>query len=141
MDYQQLLQRYLEYDYDTLLERAKKDISQLNTYFGEEMKRDSFAVILLFIGTCLAADRSLTDAEIRFAGDLLGLSREHVLLTEKFGEDEETIDMSDEVFEMFPFEKRLELLDFCMCILAVDGSIPKDEILFITKLLEENDLL
>ncbi len=137
--FQEILQKYVNLDYEDLLSLAKKNFEKIMPYFNSIAKDgNGSSVCVAFISACLAADGELSTLEIRFVNDLVG---SHLTRAELFGITQELIDggafdLADAVYDACPAEIRNDLLSFCLCFCAVDESISTKELAFIKRLLD-----
>lgn len=137
--FQEILQKYVNLDYEELVTLAKKNLAKVMPYFNSIAKdRKGVLICITFISACLAADGELSSLEIRFVNDVTNsqLTREELFnIAQKFINGG-AFDLADEVYDACPAEVRNDLLSFCLCFCAVDETISANEVAFIKRLLD-----
>lgn len=137
-----ILQRYVNFDYNDLLKLAARSLATIHPYLEESARRVGNGVTasqlgICVLGTCLAVDGSLTDLECRFVSDLFdGVSRDQVRAIAQNYADDESRQIVDGLYDNCPREYRNDFMQFCICVLAVDEHITREETAFVRRLFE-----
>lgn len=132
----EILERYLEYDYDELVRRAEKDVEILLPVFDKlASDHNGRPYIMIFMCTALASDGYFSNTEYKFINDLMGFDREYAEKLIEKHKDVRAIELSDRVFDLCNESIKAVLVDFCLCFLAVDNEIADKEREFIARLL------
>ena len=138
--FNEILQDYVNKSYDELLFFAQQSFSEVapslsNVFGGSEGAAKAMMVI---VSACLGADGKLTMLEAKFLNDLLGVDDDYestMQMVAAFGDDESR-DLTDQLADALPADKKAALVAFCLCFLAVDETITRDEVAFVYKLME-----
>ena len=132
----EILERYLEYDYDELVKRAKRDVDLLLPVFSSlAADKNGKPYVMIFMCTALASDGIFSDAEFRFINDLMGFDREYAEVLIDKHKNRTAVELSDRIFDLCNESMKAVLVDFCLCFLAVDNEINDRERDFIARLL------
>ncbi len=138
--FNELMQRFVNTDYEDLVTVAKDACNDVfpavKNYFGEVDTAVKFMVAV--IGTCIGADGALTELEKRFAYDVIGDSMTPSFLdsmTTVYG-DNDSRNLVDEIIDSLNSDAKASLLVFCAAFLAVDETISRPEVAFISKLMQ-----
>ncbi len=137
MELRELLQEYVDLSYKELWEIAYNAWAKMKPYFDKATKDgDGTIFIIGFLGTSLAADGKFTDLECQLVCDLFGVDADTAKSVYS-RTSKETLDIIDNVFdEMLETQEiKVAVLTFCLCFLAVDETINRDEIAFIQRLM------
>lgn len=131
-----VLQDFVNEDYNTLLGMARAAIADILPVFNElAPEGDGASGLIALFATSLAVDGKLTEKEYQFVCDLLGeRSYDDVKGLVAAHYNAKTIDLVDKLVDEFPIEMKSKLLTFCCCFLAVDETISREEVAFVTKL-------
>ncbi len=128
--------KYNHMSSEQLLERAKECYNELLPIFNSLDKRgNGKPYVAVFMGTALAADGKLSNAEYEFVSKLLSMSYEDACAFVSKHLGEKAASISDRIFDSCTEELKETLLDFCLCFLAVDNTITAEETEFIARLL------
>ena len=136
MGLNEILQDYVNLSYEELLGVASHAAKTVIPFFNNAVEDGNGAIFTIsFIGTCLAADGQLSALEKKFVCDLLGVDAQTVEgLVASI--NSEIVRIVDEVFDSIPTDEvKSALLSFCLCFLAVDERISREEVALIQKLI------
>ena len=135
-----LLQRYVDKSYDELLALANLSWAEVSDGIKQLLGpgRAYADAMILVVSACLGADNKLTELECRFLNDLLesDMTYEEVLDIVSAVGDDEGRDLTDRLANSLSKDCKVVLLSFCLCFLAVDETITREEAAFILKLME-----
>ena len=140
----ELLQKYVDASYETLLSIANDNFSKLMPVFEEVAQKVHGAdnnggaeIMVPIMCATLAVDGRFTELEYNFFKDLLNskLSYEEVKSVVAGYANEEGFALVDGIFDSCGPELKSELLSFVLCFLAIDQTISSDETAFIKRLL------
>ena len=132
----EILEKYLDYDYGELVRHAKRDMELLLPVFDTlAFDKNGKPYVMIFMCTALASDGKFSDAEFEFVNDLMGFDREYAEKLIEKHKDVRAIELSDRVFDLCNESIKAVLTDFCLCFLAVDDEINDKERDFIARLL------
>lgn len=140
MEINDIIQKYVDLDYNRLLEIATGNMQKILPYFEKTVKDDAQCneAIMLFLGTVLATDGKFTDLEYKFLNELLGgdmdYKRAKKFVASNYSDDNE--DYADSIFDACPDEIKSELLSLCLCLAAVDETVTREETRLIKKFME-----
>ena len=135
-----LLQGYVDKSYDELLEIARRCFGDLSVDLESLFEDESVSAmgIMLIIATCLGSDGKLTSLECNFLRDLLECDHDEksiMAMVASFN-NAKSYEMVDQLADSLPDSKKASLVSFCLCFLAVDETITRDEVAFVIKLME-----
>ena len=136
MGLNEILQDYVNLSYEELLGVASHAAKTVIPFFNNAVEDGNGAIFTIsFIGTCLASDGQLSALEKKFVCDLFGADPETV--EGIFASiNSEIVRIVDEVFDSIPTDEvKSALLSFCLCFLAVDERISREEVALIQKLI------
>ncbi len=136
MGLNEILQDYVNLSYEELLGVASHAAKTVVPFFNNAVEDGNGAIFTIsFIGTCLAADGQLSALEKKFVCDLFGLDAQTVEgIVASI--NSEIVRIVDEVFDSIPTDEvKAALLSFCLCFLAVDERISREEVALIQKLI------
>ncbi|MBO5789386.1 MAG: hypothetical protein J6R42_05515 [Clostridia bacterium] len=133
----ELLQEFVNMDYSELLGIAQSSLSDVLPVFNQIADDgEGIGLVIPFICTSLAVDGKFTELEYKFLCDLIGnidyaTARDAV----QSSYNDESINLVDQVIDSCPDDLKATLLTFCTAFLAVDETISREEVAFITKLI------
>ena len=136
MGLNEILQDYVNLSYEELLGVASHAAKTVVPFFNNAVEDGNGAIFTIsFIGTCLASDGQLSALEKKFVCDLFGLDAQTVEgIVASI--NSEIVRIVDEVFDSIPTDEvKAALLSFCLCFLAVDERISREEVALIQKLI------
>ena len=135
----QLLQKYVNMDYDELLGLAKFSLSQfLDTVLEKTGADGASKICAVMTAACLGADGKLSALENKFFNDLLGVNdsySDNLEFVRSLGTDEAR-ELVDGLVDSMSADDKAAAISFCLCFLAVDETITRDEVAFIDRLLD-----
>jgi hypothetical protein len=135
----QLLQKYVNMDYDELLDLAKFSLSQfLDTVLEKTGADGASKICAVMTAACLGADGKLSPLENKFFNDLLGVNdsySDNLEFVRSLG-TEEARELVDGLVDAMSSEDKAAAISFCLCLLAVDETITRDEVAFIDRLID-----
>ena len=141
-NFNELLQNYVDKSYDELVGLARASIAafsdDLQSIFPDGT--DSAQVIAIIISSCIGVDGKFSTLEYKFMCDLLGcgdkFSYEDLkdIVQSHYGA--ESIALTDSLADVLSDDKKAALISFCLCFLAVDETIERNEVAFVIKLME-----
>ena len=136
-DLNELLQDYVNLDYNSLLSIANNSLSEIMPIFNELADDGNGAKFLLpFICTSLAVDGKLSKIEYKFVCDLIGdMDYDVVLSNVQEHYSDSSVELVDNMCDACPDDLKTSLLAFCLAFLAVDETISREEVAFIKRLL------
>ena len=136
MTFNEVLQGYVNLSYQELLQTAHQAAQKVIPFFNSVVEDGNGAIFTIsFIGACLASDGQLSSLEKQFVCDLFGVDAATVEGIFK-GTNAEIVHIVDQVFDtVSDQEVKVALLSFCLCFLAVDERISREEVALIQKLL------
>lgn len=134
----EFFQRFVDEPYDKLLFLARQEFAEVapalsNLFDGNE---DATTIMRLIVYACLGTDGRLTELECKFLNDVLGSDDSYEKTEEMvvhLGDD--AGDLTDRIVHHLPANKKTSLILFCLCFLAVDETISRDELSFLFKLM------
>ena len=138
-DFNELLQQYVNQSYDDLLGLAKYSLSkvseEITTIFdGTE---EASKVLMVVTAACYGADSRLTTLEYTFLKDLLESDSDYnsmKSMIEALG-GSDAMELTDQLVDSLSADGKAALVSFCICLLAVDETISRDEVAFIAQLM------
>lgn len=132
----QLLQNYVNMSYDELLDMAKYSLSQ----FTNTLSRTGNAakICAVITAACLGVDGKLTSLESKFLNDILDSndSYETNLNFVRSLSGDEACRLVDELVDALSADEKAAVVSFCLCFLAVDETITRDEVAFVYRLID-----
>ena len=135
----QLLQRYVNMSYDELLGLAKYSLSQfIDTIVDGMGSENASKALALITAACLGADGKLTSLEHQFINDLLDSDdsyAENLSFVQSLGTDDAR-KLVDNLVDSLSADEKAAAVSFCLCFLAVDETITRDEVAFIDRLID-----
>ena len=134
----QLLQKYVNMSYEELLDMAKFSLSQFLDVLLENSGADGASkVCAVMTAACLGADGKLSALEHKFFNDLLNSDDsydENLAFVQSLG-TEEARELVDGMVDAMSSDHKAAAVSFCLCFLAVDETITRDEVAFINRLI------
>lgn len=140
--FREILQRYVNYSYDELLNIGKSNLAALVRSVSKYLEGDqekTVIAVLMVCNICIGADGNISSKEVRFFNDLLGTkysSSELSAMVKDFN-TREVVEMVDDMADSMTSEEKAALLTVCTCFAAVDETINRDEIALLQKLIEK----
>lgn len=135
----QLLQRYVNMSYEELLDMAKFSLSQFLDVLLENSGADGASkVCAVMTAACLGADGKLSTLENKFFNDLLDCDdsyAKNLAFVQSLG-TEEARELVDSMVDAMSSDHKAAAVSFCLCFLAVDETITRDEVAFINRLID-----
>lgn len=135
----QLLQRYVNMSYDELLDLAKYSLSQfLDTLMDGTGSEGASKIVAVITAACLGADGKLSALENKFFNDLLDCDDSYAAnldFVQNLGTDEARV-LVDGLVDSLSSDEKAAAVSFCLCFLAVDETISRDEVAFINRLID-----
>ena len=138
MDFNELMQSYVNLPYEELVSKAQNDLALLAPVFDEASEDGNGSANLFpIILTCLAVDGKYTVLEYKFLEDVFGreLSYDETKKMVNGFYDEDAQDALDKLIDSCSTELKAVLLDLCTCVMAVDETLDVNELKFIQKLI------
>ena len=137
--FDKLLQNYVNKSYDELLSLAKYSMSQfIDTLVEQSDSEGAAKVCALITAACLGADAKLSYLEHKFFNDLLDSDDdyfENLEFVSGLGNDKAR-EMTDRLVDSLSDDEKAAAVSFCLCFLAVDETISRDEVAFIARLID-----
>jgi hypothetical protein len=138
MGLQEILQDYVNKDYQELVSLAAQSFDVLYPAFVEAFgKDDATLMVASFMASSLSADGSLSQRETQFICDLLGADASFAQNLYNLDGQGQASDLADKIFDSVPEQFKSHLLNLCLCFLACDETISRTEVAFIVRLLEQ----
>ncbi len=136
--FNEIKQKFVNLDYPELLAIAKDNAAKLLPVFKSLADDGNGAVfLLLFFGTCFAADGKFTELEYKFMSDLTGINDYDALKgIVQSSYDNDSVALADRIFDKCPAELKAELLSLCLCLVSVDETISGAENAFLQRLID-----
>lgn len=131
-----ILQKYVNADYDTLVEVAQKALTELLPACREvDPDNDGFLMASGIILSAMAADDVLTSLEKKFVCDVLGIGDETF---QKFLDlyNDGLADLVDKFADTLEDDVKTNTLTLVACVAACDEKITLEESAFIRKILD-----
>jgi hypothetical protein len=134
----EIMQKYLDATYDELVEVAKSALLKLTPVFDEADEEGSGAKFVVpVVCAAIAADGRFSKLECQFVNDVLDteFSYEDLMATVRLYAGERCAMIVDKICDACSTPLKTEFLSLCLCILAVDKTMTRDEAAFLAKLL------
>lgn len=130
-----ILQRCVDMEYTELVELAKRSLAAFLPKCREvDNEHDGMLLTASIVLAAVAADGELTPRENRFLCDVMALDQTRiealVLLY-----DAEMEALADSFADHCEAAVKAEILTFCVCVAACDGTINREESAFLRRLL------
>ena len=136
MTIDKLLEQFNEKSYEELVEIAEGALTSL--YVELEKISDSVQivphVIIGYLAASVAADGKLTNKEMQFLKDVLGVDNEKANVILSLGKDPQQVATLDLLFDMGSQEFREIALLFCLSLISIDKEVNRREKDFIERL-------
>lgn len=138
MGLQEVLQDYVNKDYAELLQLASSSFDALYPAFAEAFGEEKAVVVTAsFLASSLAADGALSQIERQFICDLFNADASFAETLFQSAQGGQAAELADQIFDACPEQFKAHLLNLCLCFLACDESITRNEVAFIVRLLEQ----
>ncbi len=134
--FNELMQKYVNSDYETLVHLAQSALSSLlPACKAVDKDHDGLFMATSIILTAIAADGYLTGLEKKFLGDALGQSEETI---QKFISlyDSRMVDMVDAFADKINDDIKADVMMLITAVCAVDEKISREETALIRKILD-----
>lgn len=129
-DFEELLQNYVNADFDTLASIAKDCIDELYPVFEQSCdSKDAPALLILgTIATCIASDGKFTELEYEFLAEISGKYNYQDLknFVSEF-RSLKSVNATKRIIDSLDGEDKQRLLTVCLCVCAVDETIKREE--------------
>lgn len=135
MDYNTLMQEFVNKDYSELLSLAKEAMVRVMPVCkAVDEEHNGMAALTAILLSAVAADGKLSGLEAKFLSELTGLDADGIdkltdLYTGKMDE------LTDVLADNCPNEMKANILILITCLAACDETINRDENAFIRKIL------
>ena len=138
-----LLQNYVNMSYDELVDMANENLHDLfpalEKFFEDFPGEDpTTQIVVMLLANCLGADNKLTALECKFVNEILNANHSYDtlegLIAMHCNDDAEEV--LDNLVDALDSSATSSLLSFCLCLLAVDETISRDEVAFFTRLMD-----
>ena len=139
-NFNELLQNYVDKSYGELLGIAQLSFKDFAPCLSDMFDGSEGAAkaLMVIVSSCLGTDGKITALENKFLNELMGTDSDYettLAMATVFG-DAEGRELTDKLADVLPDDKKAALLSFCLCFLAVDETITRDEVAFVYKLME-----
>ena len=137
--FNQLLQYYVNQDYNTLLSVAKNAINELYPVFKKYSPDGAVSLMAGLISTCVAVDGQFTELEYEFLGEVMGIYNYEELkgYIQHFYNDK-AIETTKHLVDTLEGKDKTNMLTICLCVCAADESIKREETALLHKLFSQN---
>ena len=131
--------RYAGKNYDQLCEDARKRLKIVHPYLVERVGEKNASTFLLYVlGILVGADGRLAENELTFIREMVDASVtrqriENLAYQVSTPSYRATV---DKIIDEFGPVLKMNLVMFCLCFLAVDGSIDQREATYFEKLIQ-----
>ena len=135
----EILQKYVDASYEELLALAIESFDKLMPVFNEVADDGNGAKFIVpVMCASIAADNRFSTLEYKFIKDLLesSLTYDDFMASVRRYSGEEGQELVDKLFDACGTDMKTELLSFCLCFMAVDETITKEETAFVKRLLD-----
>lgn len=134
--FNELMQKYVNEDYETLVSFAKHAmVNLLPACKKVDAEHDGFFMISSLVLSAIGADGVLTSLERKFMRDVMGLSDENISKYIKMY-DSRMADLANHFADNMGTELKADAAMLIVSICACDEKISKEETAFIRKLFE-----
>lgn len=135
MEFNELMQTFVNKDYDELLTLAKEAMARvLPICKVVDEENNGMAMLTSILLSAIAADGKLTGLEAKFLSDLTGLDAAGVdKLTDLYSDKME--DLTDVLADKIPTEQKADMLVLITSLAACDETISRDETALIRKIM------
>ena len=135
--FDELMQKYVNNDYNTLVELAKGSVVKLLPVCAKiDEEHKGFFMLTVLILAAIGADGKLSAKEGQFLKDILGLDDEQVGKYVDFYSGKEE-DLADKFADALDQDTKFEVVNLVSCIAACDETIKPEEAKFIYKLIQQ----
>ena len=138
-----LLQKYVNMSYDELVNTANENLHELfpalEKFFKDFPGEDPTThIVVMLLANCLGADNQLTALECKFVNQILNANHSYDTLKSLIAMhcNAEAEEVLDHLVDALDRSATANLLSFCLCLLAVDETISRDEVAFFTRLMD-----
>ena len=135
----QLMQNYVNMSYEELLGLAQFSLSKfIGTIVDEAGAQTASKIVAVMTAACLGADGKLSALENKFFNDLLDCDdsyADNLAFVQSMGDDEAR-ELVDGLVDRLSDEEKAAAVSFCLCFLAIDETITRDEVAFINRLVD-----
>lgn len=137
MELRKFLEEFVNQSYDELVILAAQSFFEFGKRLEEYIPYEQFSSYLLmgYLAASISADKQLTPLEKKFLTEVGGFDEERIEYIFEKGKDPEYVNLIDQIIDLVDSETKAYAITFCCCILAIDETINRDEVLFIEKLL------
>ena len=133
--FNELMQKYVNEDYSTLVAFSQKALANLIPVCNKvDPDNDGFKMVSSLVLSAIGADGTLTALERKFLGDVLGLSDENISKYIKMY-NSRMADLVDHFADSLTTDIKADTAMLIICICACDEKISREETAFIRKLL------
>lgn len=133
--FNELMQKYVNEDYSTLVFMAQKAMSNLIPVCRKvDADNDGFMMVSSLVLSAIGADGTLTALERKFLHDVMGLSDENISKYIKMY-NSRMADLADHFADNMSADVKADTAMLIICICACDEKISREETAFIRKLL------
>lgn len=135
MDYNALMQEFVNKDYDELLALAKEAMVRVMPVCkAVDEEHEGMAMLTAILLSAVAADGKLSGLEAKFLCDLTGLDADGVdKLTDLY--TGKMVDVTDMLADNCSNEMKANILVLITCLAACDETISREENAFIKKIM------
>ncbi len=139
MTFNELMQKYVNMDYEELVSIAKSAVTDflpgLKANFDEEETAYKFLVIL--VGACIGVDGNVTALEAKFVSEVLGTDFSAAQLNSIAANsaDDNGLALVDNVIDACDSDMKAALCVFCTAAMSIDETISRPEVAYIQKLM------
>ncbi len=138
-----LLQNYVNMSYDELVDMANENLHDLfpalEKFFKDFPGEDpTTQIVVMLLANCLGADSKLTALECKFVNEILNANHSYDTLKDLIAMhcNDDAEEVLDNLVDALDRSATSSLLSFCLCLLAVDETISRDEVAFFTRLMD-----
>lgn len=134
--FDELMQKYVDTDHDTLVKLTQSSLSKLLPLFKQiDPKNDGACMFIAFILSAVAADGTLTYKEKTFLAEVLGTTEAKVdeMVNLYNGAEGEVV---DKIADQLNDEMKFEVVNLVASIAACDETIKREEAAFIAKIIQ-----
>ena len=133
--FNELMQKYVNEDYSTLVVMAQKAMSNLLPVCKRVVAdNDGFMILSSLVLSAIGADGTLTALERKFLRDVMGLSDENISKYIKMYSSK-MAELADHFADNMSTDIKADTAMLIICICACDEKISREETAFIRKLL------
>lgn len=135
----EIMQDYVNLPYSDLLAIANRSLSELFSALEKNVSSEQTRTnaVVMLIASCIGVDGRFSELEYKFICDVLGKNHDYNTLKDMAAGlgNSEGRDIIDEFLDSCSEIKKPALV-FCLCFLAVDETITREEVAFLNKLLD-----